>query len=68
MDEFIDSLGDAKHMATLDCNYGYWEIPLKIFYREKTTFKFHYRSYFFNWMRLGLSNAPERTGNVHGSL
>jgi len=28
MDECIDSLGDARVFSTLDCNAGYWQIPV----------------------------------------
>ena len=28
MDECIDSLGDAAIFNTLDCNKGYWQIPV----------------------------------------
>jgi hypothetical protein len=28
MDECIDSLGDAHIFTTLDCNSGYWKIPV----------------------------------------
>jgi Reverse transcriptase (RNA-dependent DNA polymerase) len=38
MDECIDSLGGAKSFTTLDCNSGYWQIPVRPEDREKTTF------------------------------
>jgi hypothetical protein len=41
MDECIDSLGDSKTFATLDCNSGYWQIPVRPEDREKTTFTSH---------------------------
>ena len=28
MDDCIDSLGDASIFSTLDCNSGYWQIPV----------------------------------------
>jgi len=28
MDECIDSPGDARAFSTLDCNAGYWQIPV----------------------------------------
>jgi hypothetical protein len=28
MDECFDSLGDAQIFTTLDCNSGYWQIPV----------------------------------------
>jgi hypothetical protein len=41
MDECIDSLGDARVFSTLDCNSGYWQIPVSPQYKEKTTFTSH---------------------------
>jgi hypothetical protein len=38
MYECIESLGDAKIFSTLDCNSGYWEIPVAPEDVEKTTF------------------------------
>ena len=37
MDECIDSLGDATIFATLYCNSGYWQMPVRPEDREKTT-------------------------------
>ena len=34
MDECIDSLGEANVFTTLDCNSGYWQIPIKAEHRE----------------------------------
>ena len=28
MDDCLDSLGEAKFFSTLDCNAGYWQIPV----------------------------------------
>ena len=28
MDDCPDSLGDARFFSTLDCNAGYWQIPV----------------------------------------
>jgi hypothetical protein len=60
MDECIDSLGDAKIFTTLDCNSGYWQIPVRPEDREKTTFTFtsHEGRYWFLRMPFGLRNAP----------
>jgi Reverse transcriptase (RNA-dependent DNA polymerase) len=41
MDEWIDSLGDAKIFSTLDCNSGYWQIPVHPDDQDKTTFTSH---------------------------
>jgi hypothetical protein len=41
MDEYIESLGDATVFTTLDCNSGYWQIPVHPDDRDKTTFTSH---------------------------
>jgi hypothetical protein len=58
MDECIDSLGDAKIFTTLDCNSGYWQIPVRPEDREKTTFTSLEGLYLFLRMPFGLRNAP----------
>jgi hypothetical protein len=64
MDECIDSLGDAKIFTTLDCNSGYWQIPVRPEDQEKNTFTSHeglYWVYLYVWflrMPFGLRNAP----------
>jgi Reverse transcriptase (RNA-dependent DNA polymerase) len=58
MDECIDSLGDAVVFTTLDCNSGYWQIPVHPGDRAKTTFTSHYGIYRFLRLPFGLRNAP----------
>jgi hypothetical protein len=58
MDECIESLGDAKIFTTLDCNSGYWQIPVRPEDREKTTFTSHEGLYWFLRIPFGLRNAP----------
>jgi hypothetical protein len=58
MDECIDSLGDANVFTTLDCNSGYWQIPVHPEDRDKTTFTSHYGIYRFLRLPFGLRNAP----------
>jgi RNase H-like domain found in reverse transcriptase/Reverse transcriptase (RNA-dependent DNA polymerase)/Integrase zinc binding domain/Integrase core domain/Chromo (CHRromatin Organisation MOdifier) domain len=58
MDECIDSLGDAAIFTTLDCNSGYWQIPVDPPDRDKTTFTSHYGTYRFRRLPFGLRNAP----------
>jgi transposase InsO family protein len=58
MDECIDSLGDAVVFSTLDCNSGYWQIPLHESDRDKTTFCSHAGTFRFLRMPFGLRNAP----------
>ena len=41
MDECLDSLGDATIFSTLDCNSGYWQIPIEERDRDKTAFVTH---------------------------
>ncbi len=41
MDDYIDSLGEAKISTTLDCNSGYWQIPIHEVDRDKTAFVCH---------------------------
>jgi hypothetical protein len=47
MDECIDSLGDAVVFTTLDCNSGYWQIPVDGEDQDKTTFTSHFGIYRF---------------------
>jgi hypothetical protein len=58
MDECIDSLGDARIFSTLDCNSGYWQIPVDPADRAKTTLTSHEGLYWFLRMPFGLRNAP----------
>ena len=58
MDECIDSLGDAEIFSTLDCNAGYWQIPIRVSDRDKTTFICHAGTYRYTRMSFGLTNAP----------
>ena len=58
MDECLDSLGEAKVFTTLDCNSGYWQIPVAKEDRAKTTFTCHAGTYQFNRMPFVLMNAP----------
>jgi len=58
IDECVDSLGDAQYLSTLDCNWGYWQIPLREVDKDKTTFVCHSGSYRFNRMTFGLNTAP----------
>lgn len=58
MDECLDSLGDAQYFTTLDCNSGYWQIPVEHRDRDKTTFTCHAGTFRFKRMPFGLMNAP----------
>jgi hypothetical protein len=58
MDECIDSLGEAAIFTTLDCNCGYWQIPVDPADRDKTAFTSQYCIYRFIHVPFGLRNAP----------
>ena len=58
MDECVDSLGEANIFTTLDCNSGYWQIPVAKKDREKTAFVCHAGLYEYLRMPFGLTNAP----------
>jgi hypothetical protein len=58
MDESVDSLGEAVVFTTLDCNSGYWQIPVDPADREKTAFTSHLAVYQFRRLPFGLRNAP----------
>jgi len=58
MDDCMDFLGDAKVFSMLDCNSGFWQIPVADEDRDKTTFIFHKGAYRYIRSHLGLSNAP----------
>ena len=58
MDECIDSLGSATIFSTLDCNSGYWQLPVAEKDQAKTTFTCHSGSFKFVRLPFGLRNAP----------
>jgi len=59
MDDCIDFLGYAKVFKILDCNAGYWQIPVAHEDRNKTTFVCHEGAYRCIRLPFGLSDAPE---------
>ena len=58
MEDCLDSLGDARNFSTLDCNSGYWQIPVTEEDLHKTAFTCHVGCYEFCRMPFGLTNAP----------
>ena len=58
MDDCIDSLGDVAVFSTLNCNSGYWQIPVDPSDRDKTTFTTHRGTFRYKRMPFGLKNAP----------
>ena len=58
MDECIDSLGDARVFSTLDCNAGYWQIPVAEEDKHLTAFTCHSGAWQCVRLPFGLCNAP----------
>ena len=58
MDDCIDSLGSATIFSTLDCNAGYWQLPVAERDRQKTAFVCHSGLFQYIRMPFGLKNAP----------
>lgn len=58
MDDCIDFLGDAMVFSTMDCNAGYWQIPVAEEDEDKTTFTSHEGTFRYVRLPFGLTNAP----------
>ena len=58
MADRIESLRDARVFSTLDCNSGYWQIPVDQGDRDETTFTTHCGTNRYKRMPFGLKNAP----------
>ena len=58
IDDCLDSLGDSHIFTTLDCNAGYWQLPVAPEDRDKTTFTSYLGTYRYVRMPFGLWNAP----------
>eukprot|EP00171_Calliarthron_tuberculosum_P006618 IDg6618t1 len=58
MDDCLDSLGKAAFFSTLECNSGYWQIPVSEPDRPKTAFTSHAGTFQFRRMPFGICNAP----------
>jgi len=58
VDDCIEFLGAASVFFMLDCNCGYWQIPVAIKDQDKTTFTCHEGTYKYIRLPFGLTNAP----------
>jgi len=58
MDDFLDSFGNATVFSTLECNAGYWQIPVAAEDGDKTTFTSHTGLFLFLRLPFGLVNTP----------
>jgi len=58
MDDGIGFLGKACVFSMLDCNFGYWKIPVAVEYQEKTQFMCQEETDKYIRLPFGLTNAP----------
>jgi len=58
MDECIDSLGDARVFSTMDCNAGYWKIPVAEQDKHLTAFTCNSNAFQCVRLRFEFCNAP----------
>jgi len=58
MEDCIDSLEDARIFSSLDCNTGYWQIPMAVNDIDKTAFTCHIDTYEYLKTAFGLTNTP----------
>jgi len=58
MDNCIVLLGEASVFSMLDCNSGYWQIPVAVEDQDKTTFTCHEGTYKYIRLPFGLTSAP----------
>ena len=58
MDDCVDFLGEASVFSMLDCNSGYWQIPVAVEDQDKTTFTCHDGTYNYIRLPFGFTNAP----------
>lgn len=60
MEDFSESLRDASVFTTLDSVWGYWQVPIRPDYRDRTTFMSHLATYRYSRMPVGPRNAPAK--------
>jgi len=58
MEDCIEFLSEASVFSMLDCESGYWQIPVAVEDQNKTTFTCHDGTYKYIRLPLGLTNAP----------
>ena len=59
MDDCIESLGDAMALTILDCNSGYWQVPVAPKDQDKATFTTHCGTFRYRGMPFSLKKATE---------
>jgi Reverse transcriptase (RNA-dependent DNA polymerase) len=58
LDDYLDFLGDARYISTLEAKCSYWQIDVNEAHREKTAFTSHRGLYQFKRMPFGLMTSP----------
>jgi len=58
MDDGLDALGEENFFSTLDCNAGYWQIPVPLEDRHLTKLICHSGKFQCKRLPFGLCNAP----------
>ena len=58
IDDCLDSPGDAEIFTTLDCNAGYWQVPVAPEDRDRTKLTPSLGTFRYTRMPFGLRNAP----------
>ena len=57
-EEATASLHGSKYFTTLDCQSGFWQVPIREEHRERTGFTVPSGHYEFTRLPFGLSNSP----------
>lgn len=57
IDQVLDSLSNSQFFTTLDCNSGYWQLPVAPEDQDKTMFTCHTGTYEITRMPFGPCNA-----------
>lgn len=57
MDDCIELLGEATVLPTMDCNSGYWQIPVAVEDREIFTFTCYEMTFRYVRLPFGLTNS-----------
>ena len=59
IEDITTRMSEAKYMSKLDCNHGYWQIPLDNASQLLTTFNSPFGIYCFLRMPFGINSAQE---------
>jgi hypothetical protein len=59
IEDITTRMSEAKYMSKLDCNHGYWQIPLENESQLLTIFNSPFGRYCFLRMPFGINSAQE---------